>query len=114
MADTMHLSKEELIARAQADMERKLDAPEWTLRQKLALTCRILFDGGHDSGLAGQITARAPRPGATTRSGWDWALTRSRRITCWWWTRICGCRRAAACRTPPTASTPGFTARGRT
>ena len=40
-------------------MERKLDAPEWTLRQKLALTCRIPFDGGHDSGLAGQITARA-------------------------------------------------------
>ena len=63
MADTMHLSKEELIARAQADMERKLDAPEWTLRQKLALTCRILFDGGHDSGLAGQITARAPEAG---------------------------------------------------
>ena len=93
------LVERELIARAQADMERKLDAPEWTLRQKLALTCRILFDGGHDSGLAGQITARARRPGATTRSGWDWALTRSRRITCWWWTRICGCRRAAACRT---------------
>ena len=57
MADTMHLSKE-LIARAQADMERKLDAPEWTLRQKLALTCRILFDGGHDSGLARRSRAR--------------------------------------------------------
>lgn len=35
----------------------------YTVRQKLALTCRILFDGGHDSGLAGQITARAQEPG---------------------------------------------------
>ncbi len=32
-------------------------------RQKLALTCRILFEGGHDSGLAGQITCRAEEPG---------------------------------------------------
>jgi L-fuculose-phosphate aldolase len=31
--------------------------------QKLALTCRALFDAGHDSGLAGQITARAERGG---------------------------------------------------
>jgi L-fuculose-phosphate aldolase len=29
----------------------------------VALTCRALFDGGHDSGLAGQITARAEQPG---------------------------------------------------
>ncbi len=33
------------------------------MRQKLALTCRILFDNGHDSGLAGQITARTGTPG---------------------------------------------------
>lgn len=31
---------------------------KWTLREKLALTCRILFDAGHDLGLAGQITCR--------------------------------------------------------
>ncbi|MGE8656114.1 MAG: aldolase [Achromobacter sp.] len=62
MADTMHLGKDELIARAQAEMQRQFDAPDWTLRERLALTCRILFDGGHDSGLAGQITARAPEP----------------------------------------------------
>ena len=49
-------------------MERKLDAPEWTLRQKL-LTCRILFDGGHDSGLAGQNHGARARPGATTAAG---------------------------------------------
>ncbi len=34
-----------------------------TTREKVALTCRVLFDAGHDSGLAGQITARAEQPG---------------------------------------------------
>ncbi|EHK65909.1 aldolase [Achromobacter arsenitoxydans] len=63
MADTMHLGKDELIARAQAEMQRQFDTPQWSLRERLALTCRILFDGGHDSGLAGQITARATEPG---------------------------------------------------
>ncbi|WP_434642878.1 aldolase [Achromobacter piechaudii] len=63
MSDTMHLGKDELIARAQAEMQRQLDTPQWTLRERLALTCRILFDGGHDSGLAGQITARTPEAG---------------------------------------------------
>lgn len=36
---------------------------EWSLRQKLAVACRILFDEGHASGLAGQITARGPTGG---------------------------------------------------
>ncbi|CAB3738044.1 L-fuculose phosphate aldolase [Achromobacter piechaudii] len=63
MSDTMHLGKDELIARAQAEMQRQFDTPQWTLRERLALTCRILFDGGHDSGLAGQITARTPEAG---------------------------------------------------
>jgi L-fuculose-phosphate aldolase len=31
-------------------------------REKVALTCRILFHNGHDSGLAGQITARSDDP----------------------------------------------------
>lgn len=62
MADTMHLGKDELIARAKAEMQRQFETPDWSLRERLALTCRILFDGGHDSGLAGQITARAPEP----------------------------------------------------
>ncbi len=59
MADTLVLSKPELIARAHAQMNGELPPELWSTRQKLALTCRILFDGGHDSGLAGQITARA-------------------------------------------------------
>ncbi|BBU30347.1 class II aldolase [Burkholderia sp. THE68] len=60
MAETLYLSKAELVARALAQMNGELTEEQWTDRQKLALTCRILFDGGHDSGLAGQITARAP------------------------------------------------------
>lgn len=63
MADTMHMSKQALIDKAQADMRRQFADSPWTLRERVALTCRILFDGGHDSGLAGQITARAEAPG---------------------------------------------------
>lgn len=59
MTDTSALSKPELVARAHAQMNSELPTELWSTRQKLALTCRILFDGGHDSGLAGQITARA-------------------------------------------------------
>jgi len=62
MADTMALSKDELVQRAQTEMQQKFKSSELGVREKLALTCRILFDGGHDSGLAGQITARATEP----------------------------------------------------
>ena len=31
----------------------------WSVQQKLALTCRILADEGHGAGLAGQVTCRA-------------------------------------------------------
>ena len=44
-------------------MERHLAVPPWSLRQKIALTCRILAAEGHESALAGQITARGERPG---------------------------------------------------
>lgn len=59
MPESLNLSKSELVSRALAQMNTDLSEQNWTPRQKLALTCRILFDGGHDSGLAGQITARA-------------------------------------------------------
>lgn len=63
MTDTLSLEKHELIARASDSMQRHLSSPEWTARQKVALTCRILFAQGHESGLAGQITARAVKSG---------------------------------------------------
>ncbi|GAB1578889.1 aldolase [Bordetella petrii] len=64
MADTMKLSKQELVRQAQAEMQRQFGDSGWTVRERVALTCRILYDGGHDSGLAGQITARAEAPGS--------------------------------------------------
>jgi L-fuculose-phosphate aldolase len=56
-------SKAELMRRAQDRLAEDVAESEWTTRQKVALTCRALFDRGHDSGLAGQITVRAKRPG---------------------------------------------------
>lgn len=63
MATTLHDDKSTLMNRADRQMSRRFGETEWTLREKLALTCRALFDKGHDSGLAGQITARADEPG---------------------------------------------------
>jgi L-fuculose-phosphate aldolase len=44
-------------------MEKHLLSPTWSVQQKIALTCRALAAEGHGSALAGQITARGPRPG---------------------------------------------------
>ncbi len=63
MASTLRDTKSNLMRRALDDLARNVVDSELTLRQKLALTCRVLFDAGHDSGLAGQITARAEAPG---------------------------------------------------
>ncbi|MFC5521674.1 aldolase [Polaromonas jejuensis] len=67
--DTFHLDKSELIARSEAQMQQHLHGDDYTLAQKVALTCRILFDNGHDSGLAGQITARDSKGFWTQRLG---------------------------------------------
>jgi L-fuculose-phosphate aldolase len=63
MAKTLALPKDQLVKQALIQMQNTLADNTWTDRQKLALTCRILFESGHDSGLAGQITARGPQPG---------------------------------------------------
>ncbi|BBY10866.1 aldolase [Mycobacterium marseillense] len=67
MASTFTDSKSDLMRRAAEQLaafqsQDATDSP-LTTRQKLALTCRALFDAGHDSGLAGQITARAEEDG---------------------------------------------------
>ena len=46
------------------EMGKHLQAPEWSVKQKLALTCQMLAAEGHESGLAGQISARAEQPGS--------------------------------------------------
>lgn len=63
MADTLSASKSDLVELAKERMLEAIPDNPWTIRQKVALTCRILFAAGHDSGLAGQITARAELPG---------------------------------------------------
>lgn len=63
MATTFSDSKADLMRRAQDGLAANVGESGLTTRQKLALTCRVLFDAGHDSGLAGQITARAEQPG---------------------------------------------------
>lgn len=62
MTSTMNLGKQELMDSAQASMQSKLATQTWTDREKLALTCRALYDEGHNSGLAGQISARGDAP----------------------------------------------------
>jgi len=44
---------------AQINMQKSVQDLELSNRQKLAITCRILFDKGHDAGVAGQITCRS-------------------------------------------------------
>jgi L-fuculose-phosphate aldolase len=61
--DTFELSKQQLIEKSTSQMDSTFGEGRYSPRQKLALTCRILFDNGHDSGLAGQITARTGQPG---------------------------------------------------
>jgi L-fuculose-phosphate aldolase len=55
--------KQRIHERTREDMRRHLAAPAWSDRQKLALTCRMLADEGHASGLAGQVSVRADVPG---------------------------------------------------
>lgn len=72
MANSLDDPKHVLVDRAARQMAEQFGDSGLTVRQKLALTCRVLFDAGHDSGLAGQITARGSRPGTyyTQRLGY--------------------------------------------
>ena len=64
-------SKAYFDRRVAREMTTHLHCPPWSVRQKLALTCQMLAAEGHESGLAGQITARAEQPGSfwTVRFG---------------------------------------------
>jgi L-fuculose-phosphate aldolase len=62
MMDPIVRDKADYHRQTEDRMNRHFARPEWTVKQKLALACRILALEGHDSGLAGQITARGPKP----------------------------------------------------
>jgi L-fuculose-phosphate aldolase len=55
--------KEEYHQKAEADIVRHLDVPDWSAPQKLALACRILAAEEHGSALAGQLTTCGDEPG---------------------------------------------------
>jgi len=62
MSTTLTMDKQSIMEKSRAELAQKLPEGRWTEKQKVALTCRILFAQGHDSGLAGQITARGENP----------------------------------------------------
>ncbi len=58
----MERDKAYFLERVGREMDQDLDVPELAPQQALALTCRILAREGHESGLAGQVTARGEKP----------------------------------------------------
>jgi L-fuculose-phosphate aldolase len=55
--------KSEYDAKFHADLDKFVQTSGWTLQQKVALACRILDRDGHESSLAGQVSARGEKPG---------------------------------------------------
>lgn len=63
MISTAGRTKSEYHARFRADLDRFVQVAGWTLQQKVALGCLILDRDGHESARAGQVSARAEKPG---------------------------------------------------
>ena len=55
--------KAHFMDRVSREMEADFQAVAMPAREALASACRILASEGHESGLAGQVTARGDRPG---------------------------------------------------
>lgn len=77
--DTFGLDKATIVQRELGRIERDVPFEPLATRDAVAATCRILFAFGHDSGLSGQITARAEEPGTywTQRLGLGFEEIRS-------------------------------------
>ena len=56
--------KAHFMARVSREMDADLPERSLSTEEALAVCCRILAREGHESGLAGQVTARADRPGS--------------------------------------------------
>jgi len=56
-------AKQHFLDRVSREMDEDLPASESSTEALLASCCRILAGEGHESGLAGQVTARAKKPG---------------------------------------------------
>ena len=68
---TINLDKEEIVRESLQRMQENLGGDKLPLRHAVAQTCRTLYAFGHDSGLSGQISARAEKEGTyyTQRMG---------------------------------------------
>lgn len=62
-SDTFCSSKSEIVDQALARMQVQLEAAATPVRDAVVDACHVLYAFGHDSGLAGQITARGDHPG---------------------------------------------------
>lgn len=58
-----HPDKAHFLERVSREMEADFASIRFSRREALALACRILAREGHESGLAGQVTARGESPG---------------------------------------------------
>jgi L-fuculose-phosphate aldolase len=56
--------KQDFIERVNREMAQDLSGLKGTTPELLAIACRILAAEGHESGLAGQVTARGEKPAA--------------------------------------------------
>jgi L-fuculose-phosphate aldolase len=55
--------KQHFLDRVSREMNEDLPQSQLSAEESLAAACRILAKEGHESGLAGQVTARGPKPG---------------------------------------------------
>lgn len=62
-ADTFSTAKSDIVDKALARMQTDLPSARIPVPDAVVHACHVLYVFGHDSGLAGQITARAERPG---------------------------------------------------
>ena len=74
--------KRDQVERVNREMAANFPAADLPARDALAGACRILAREGHESGLAGQVTARADKPGAwwTLQFGYDFEEATSERM----------------------------------
>jgi L-fuculose-phosphate aldolase len=79
ISSTFKSSADEIANRLELEMNKVLQESTFSLREKVALGCRMLADEGHARTLAGQVSARAEKRGTfwTTNFGAGFADART-------------------------------------
>jgi L-fuculose-phosphate aldolase len=82
MSTTFGLDKSTIVERELHRIKEAIQVEQMPLRDAVAMTCQILYAHGHDSGLSGQITARAEGEGTywTQRLGLGFDEIRSENL----------------------------------